>query len=194
MIRWNSFLNFSLPGTCSSSLCIGRWKCGLHYVNANASSPLWCEQENKSTMVSISAAMWSGPYDIISELTSLLKHLHNCHFVTVHCLNKIKYTYTEYLFRIQKGKELVPEELLKAQSYKRRKINYYPLKGKKNWSLEYYRLSKFSITLFSPFFNDILLTTFRPELTIGLVIQSKRAITYLYVSSSRFIFDLFSHE
>lgn len=145
-------------------------------------------------MVPISTEICTGPHDLSSELTSLLQHLHNCHFVTVNCLNKVKYPYTEYLFRKQKGKELVPEELLKAQSYTRRKINYYRLKGKKNWSLEYYRLSKFSITLFFPSFNGIWLTTFRPELTIGLVIQSKRAITYLCVSSSRFIFDLFSHE
>jgi len=146
-------------------------------------------------MVSVSTEICTGPYEVTSELTALLQHLRNCHFVTVNGLNKIKYLYTEHLFRKQEGKELVPEELLKAQSYTRRKINYYHLKcSKKNWSLEYYRLSKFSITFFSPTFNGILLTTFRPELTIALVIQSKRAITYLCVSSSRFIFDLFSHE
>jgi hypothetical protein len=155
MVRWNSFLNFSFPGTWSPFLCVGKWKCGLYYANANAISPLWCDQENKITTVPISTEMWSGPYDIISELTSLLKHLYVCHFVTVHCLNKIKYTYTEDLFRKQKGKELVPEELLKAQSCKRRKINHYPLKGKKNWSLEYYRLSNFSITLFPLFQRHI---------------------------------------
>jgi hypothetical protein len=141
MVRRNRFLNFSLPRTCGYSFCIRRWKCSLHYVNANANFALGRDQENKSTMVPISTDICTGPYDLISELTPLLKHLHNCHFVTVNCLNKIKYPYKEYLFRKQEGKELVPEELLKAQPYKRRKINYYRLKGKKNWSLEYYRLS-----------------------------------------------------